>query len=204
MTSAGAGLAGAGAGEPHIVLADEAHSVEVLDSDLVFDGKVWDIRRERFAYGDTTLVREFLEHPGAVAVLVMDEQERVLLIQQYRHPIQARDWEMPAGLLDVEGEDPIAAAQRELAEEVDLVAEHWEHLLTLHTSPGGSDEVITIFLATGLSPADDIFEREGEEVDMTLRWTPLDEAVEAVLDGRVRNGILIAAVLAAHARRGRG
>lgn len=201
-------MAGAGAGEPAdlaetSVLADEAHSVEVLDSDVVFDGKVWDIRRERFAYGDTELVREFVEHPGAVVVLAMDAEQRILLIQQYRHPIQTRDWELPAGLLDIAGEDPVVAAQRELAEEVDLVAEHWETLLTLHTTPGGSDELITVYLATGLSPADDIFEREAEELDIVLRWTPLDEAVDAVLDGRVRNGILIAAVLAAHARRSR-
>nr|WP_220476271.1 NUDIX hydrolase [Microcella alkalica] len=181
-------------------MADAAHSVEVLDSDVAFDGKVWDIRRERFAYGEVTLVREFMEHPGAVAVLVMDEAGRVLLIQQYRHPIQARDWELPAGLLDVEGEDPLVAAQRELAEEVDLVAENWETLLTLHTSPGGSDEVITVYLATGLSPTEEVFAREAEELDMTLRWVPLDEAVDAVLAGRVRNGIMIAAVLAAQAR----
>jgi 8-oxo-dGDP phosphatase len=203
VTSGGAGMAATGSGEPHVVLADEAHSVEVLDSDVVFAGKVWDIRRERFAYGDTELVREFVEHPGAVVVLAMDAEQRILLIQQYRHPIQTRDWELPAGLLDIEGEDPVVAAQRELAEEVDLVAEHWEPLLTMHTSPGGSDEIITIYLATGLSPADDVFEREAEELDIVLRWTPLDEAVDAVLEGRVRNGILIAAVLAAHARRTR-
>lgn len=201
--SGGGGMSGAAGDATDDLLADAAHSVEVLDSDVVFDGKVWDIRRERFAYGDVTLVREFMEHPGAVAVLVMDEAERVLLIQQYRHPIQARDWEMPAGLLDIEGEDPLVAAQRELAEEVDLVAEHWEPLLTLHTTPGGSDEVITIYLATGLSPTEEAFAREAEELDMTLRWVPLDEAVDAVLAGRVRNGILIAAVLAAHARRTR-
>lgn len=184
-------------------LADEAHSVEVLDSDVVFDGKVWDVRRERFAYGDVELVREFVEHPGAVVVLAMDDEQRILLIQQYRHPIQTRDWELPAGLLDIEGEDPQTAAQRELAEEVDLVAAHWEPLLTLHTSPGGSDEVITVYLATQLSAADEVFAREAEELDIALRWTALDEAVDAVLAGRLRNGILIAAVLAAHARRSR-
>lgn len=200
MSASAGGAAGDDVAE---LLADAAHSVEVLDSDVVFDGTVWDIRRESFAYGDVTLVREFMEHPGAVAVLVMDEAGRVLLIQQYRHPIQSRDWEMPAGLLDIEGEDPLVAAQRELAEEVDLVAEHWEPLLTLYTTPGGSDEVITIYLATGLSPTEEAFAREAEELDMTLRWVPLDEAVEAVLAGRVRNGILIAAVLAAHARRTR-
>ena len=184
-------------------LADEAHSVEVLDSEVAFDGRVWDVRRERFAYGEVELVREFVEHPGAVAVLAVDDAERILLIQQYRHPIQTRDWELPAGLLDVEGEDPLAAAQRELAEEVDLAAADWQPLLSLHTSPGGSDELITIYLARGLTATAAPFEREGEELDLTLRWVALDEAVEAVLGGRLRNSILIAAVLAAHARRGR-
>jgi len=192
---------GAAAGKA--LLADEAHSVEVLDSEVVFDGRVWDVRRERFAYGDVKLVREFVEHPGAVAVLAVDDAERILLIQQYRHPIQTRDWELPAGLLDVEGEDPLAAAQRELAEEVDLAAADWQPLLSLHTSPGGSDELITIYLARRLTATDAPFDREGEELDLTLRWVSLDEAVEAVLAGRLRNSILIAAVLAAHARRGR-
>lgn len=192
------------AADESTVLADEAHSVEVLESEVAFAGKVWDIRRERFAYGDSTLVREFVEHPGAVAVLAVDEQSRVLLIQQYRHPIQSRDWELPAGLLDVEGEDPLEAARRELAEEADLAAEHWEPLVTLHTTPGGSDEVVPIYLASRLSPAAEVYAREAEELDIVLRWTPLDEAVEAVLAGRLRNGILVAAVLAAHARRTRG
>jgi 8-oxo-dGDP phosphatase len=184
-------------------LADAAHSVEVLESEIVLDGRVWDVRRERFAYGSTTLVRDFVEHPGAVAVLALDDQDRVLLIQQYRHPIQTRDWELPAGLLDLEGEDPLEAARRELAEEADLVAAHWEPLLTMWTTPGGSDEVITVFLASSLSPTHSAFEREAEELDITLRWTALDEAVSAVLAGSVRNGILIAAVLAADARRTR-
>lgn len=185
-------------------LSDEASSVEVLESDVAFAGAVWDIRRERFAYGEGQLVREFLEHPGAVAVLAVDDAGRVLSIQQYRHPIQTRNWELPAGLLDVEGEEPVAAAQRELAEEVDLVAADWQPLITMHTSPGGSDEVIHVFRATGLSPAAEQFARESEEADIVRRWVTLDEAVDAVLAGRVRNGIFQAAVLAEHARRSRG
>ncbi|WP_228545747.1 NUDIX domain-containing protein [Microcella flavibacter] len=201
MTAVSGGTA-AGEGELD-ELRDEAHSVEVLDSEVVFAGRVWDIRRERFGYGDHEIVREFMEHPGAVAVLAVDDEERVLVIQQYRHPIQTRDWELPAGLLDVEGEDPLEAARRELAEEADLAAEHWEPLITMHTSPGGSDEVIHVFLATGLS-ATETFDREAEEADIVLRWVALDEAVDAVLASRARNGILMAAVLAAHARRSRG
>ena len=185
-------------------LRDEARSVEVLQSDVVFDGRVWDIRREEFAYGDVSLVREFMEHPGAVAVLVIDADDRLLTIQQYRHPIQMRNWELPAGLLDVDGEPPLEAAQRELAEEADLVAASWEPLITLHTSPGGSDEVIHVFRATDVTAAEIVFEREAEERDIVVRWVPLADAVDAVLAGRVHNGIFLAAVLAEHARRSRG
>jgi ADP-ribose pyrophosphatase len=184
-------------------LRDEAHGVEVLQSDVAFAGVVWDIRRENFAYGDSTLTREFMEHPGAVAVLAVDDDDRVLSIQQYRHPIQVRNWELPAGLLDVEGEPPLEGAQRELAEEADLVAAEWEPLITMHTSPGGSDEVIHVFRATGLSAAPEVFARSSEEADIVLRWVALDEAVDAVLTGRVHNGIFMAAVLAEHARRSR-
>lgn len=185
-------------------LRDEAHGVEVLQSDVAFAGVVWDIRRERFAYGDGTLTREFMEHPGAVAVLAVDAEDRVLSIQQYRHPIQMRNWELPAGLLDVEGEPPLEAAQRELAEEADLVAADWQPLITMHTSPGGSDEVIHVFRATGLSAAPEVFARDSEEADIVVRWVALETAVDAVLAGRVHNGIFQAAVLAEHARRARG
>ena len=187
----------------HDPLADVGHVVEVLQSDVAFMGVVWDIRRERFAYGDGTLTREFLAHPGAVAVLAVDADDRVLSIQQYRHPIRTRDWELPAGLLDVAGEPPLEAAKRELAEEADLVAADWQPLISMHTSPGGSDEVIHVFRATGLSAAPGVFARGSEEADIVIRWVALDEAVDAVLAGRVHNGIFQAAVLAEHARRSR-
>lgn len=185
-------------------LHDEGFVVEVLNSEVALAGKVWDIRRDRFAYGGGELVREFMEHPGAVAVLAVDAQDRVLSIQQYRHPIQMRNWELPAGLLDVEGEPPLEAAQRELAEEADLLAGNWQPLITMHTSPGGSDEVIHVFRATQLSATPEVFARDSEEADIVVRWVALDEAVDAVLAGRVHNGIFMAAVLAEHARRSRG
>jgi 8-oxo-dGTP pyrophosphatase MutT (NUDIX family) len=185
-------------------LRDEAFAVEVLETDVVFAGKVWEIRRERFAYGAGALTREFMEHPGAVAVLAVDAEDRILSIRQYRHPIQMRNWELPAGLLDVDGEAPREAAQRELAEEADLIAADWQPLVTLHTSPGGSDEIIHVFRATQLTAAEEVFARESEEADIEVRWIALDTAVDAVLAGRVTNGIFMAAVLAEHARRSRG
>ena len=185
-------------------LRDDPTSPPILSSERVFDGRVWDVRRETFELGGADIVRDFVDHPGAVAVLAMDERDRVLLIKQYRHPVRSRDWELPAGLLDISGESPLIAAQRELAEEVDLVAETWDLLSEFMTSPGGSNEVIRIYLARGVSAAPTVFERTEEEAGIEQRWVPLDEAVDAVLNRDVQNAILCLAVLAASAGRDRG
>jgi len=183
-------------------LRDVRDPAKVLTAETVFDGMVWDVVRETAEFGGSTITREFVAHTGAVAVLAIDGQERVLLINQYRQPIRSRDWEIPAGLLDVEGESPLLAAQRELAEEADLVAAEWSDPITFHTSPGGSDEVIHLFEARGLSATAAVHERTDEEAEIVLRWVPLDEAIEAVLDGRLHNAILMIALLASRARRG--
>ena len=119
---------------------DEFVDLPVAERETVFEGRIWDVRRDTLAYGDqgAPIVREYVEHTGAVAVLALDDDERVLLIKQYRHPIRARDWEIPAGLLDVAHESPLEAAQRELAEEADLVAADWAVLADYFTTPGGS------------------------------------------------------------------
>ncbi len=186
--------------EPEL-LTDDPADPRIVSSDVVFEGHVWDVRREEFEYGDSRIVREFVDHPGAVAVLAIDDEDRVLLIQQYRHPIRTRDWELPAGLLDIEGEDALTAAQRELQEEVDLAAAEWTPLAEFHSSPGGSDELIRVYQARHLTETD-AFARTDEEADIVTRWVDLDEVVAAVLDGRLKNSILTIAVLAAHARRG--
>lgn len=185
---------------PETGLEDEQYRAPVSESRTVFDGKVWDVRRDRFELGGTSIVREYQHHPGAVAVLAEDAEGRILLIKQYRHPIGYRDWELPAGLLDVHGEQPEAAARRELAEEADLEARDWSQLCTFFSSPGGSSETITIYRARDLAPTRHRFERTAEEAGIELRWVTLDEAVDAVLDGRLRNAILVIAVLQAHAR----
>jgi ADP-ribose pyrophosphatase len=183
-----------------IPLADERYSAPVTASEAVFDGAVWDVRRDRFELDGSSIVREYQDHPGAVAVLAEDAQGRILLIKQYRHPIGHRDWELPAGLLDVDGEEPEAAARRELAEEADLEARDWSPLCSFFSSPGGSSEKITVYRARDLTPTGSRFDRTAEEAGIELRWVPRDEAVEAILDGRLRNSILIIAVLQAHAR----
>lgn len=181
-------------------LSDEPYRARVLESERVFDGAVWDVVRERFVLDGEELVREYQEHPGAVAVLAEDAEGRILLIRQYRHPIGYRDWELPAGLLDVFGEAPLDAAQRELAEEVDLVAAEWSVLCEFFASPGGSSEAITVYRARGLTPAAIPFDRTAEEAGIQARWVRLADAVRAVLDGSLRNSILALGVLHAHAR----
>ncbi|MGP6205100.1 NUDIX hydrolase [Microbacterium sp.] len=176
---------------------DEPFEAPVVSSTLVHEGRVWDVRSDTVSYGGAEIVREYVDHPGAAAVVAIDDEGRMLLIQQYRHPIRHRDWEVPAGLLDVAGEPPMATAQRELAEEADLVAASCQPLVSIFTTPGGNDEVVHLFLARGLSAAPQVHEREDEEADIRLEWVPIDEVITGVLEGSLRNGILAVGVLAA-------
>ena len=149
---------------------------------------------------DQAFPRLVLEHPGAVIVLAVDDQRRVYCLWQYRHPAQQRFVELPAGLLDADGESPEATARRELREEAGLAAEEWTSLGTTWSSPGISSEVMHFFLARGLSDVTSDFERTHEEADMSGDWVPLDDLRAAVLDGRVSNGPLVQAVLLAEAK----
>lgn len=139
---------------------------------------------------------------GAVGVLALDDAGRVLLVEQYRHPVRGRLLELPAGTLDVEGEDAVDAARRELHEEADLVADHWERLVAPYATPGYSSERWEVFVATGLRPVPEAerFAREAEEAEIRQLWAPLDDVVAAVLDGRIGDSMTVAGVLAAHAR----
>ncbi|WP_341952158.1 NUDIX hydrolase [Salinibacterium sp. TMP30] len=188
----------------HNELSDDRVTPRLLNTETVFAGHVWNVDRESFDLDGSAITREFVNHTGAVAVLAIDERDRVLLIKQYRHPVRLRDWELPAGLLDVVNESPLRAAQREFAEETDLQAESWNVLSEMLTSPGGSNEAVRIYLARGVSITGDTFDRSAEEAGIEMRWVPLEDAVEAVLDRRVQNSILCVGLLAAHLGRDRG
>ncbi|TIH35269.1 NUDIX domain-containing protein [Subtercola vilae] len=185
-------------------LVDDEIEPTITQSDVVFDGKIWDVRRETFTYNGAEVVREFVAHTGAVAVLAIDDDDNVLLIKQYRHPIRKREWEIPAGLLDGDGEDYLVAAQRELAEEVDLEAAGLSVLTDYATTPGGNNEIIRIYVARGLTATTTAFDREDEEADMELRWVALDDIVDGVLARELQNPSLVIASLAAQASRARG
>jgi ADP-ribose pyrophosphatase len=179
-----------------------------LSSQTVYEGRIWDVVRDSFQLNDegNPLVRDSIEHPGAVAVLPMNDAGEVLLIKQYRHPVGMDLWEIPAGLLDVEGEDFVAGAARELAEEADLVAGRWNVLADFFNSPGSSSEAIRIYLARGLSdvPGHELHVRTDEEAEIELHWIPLDAAVAAVLDGSLHNPSAVVGILAAAAARADG
>lgn len=188
-------------------LSDPEEHWPVHDEERIWDGKApFAVRRDTISrpdHPDETFGRLVLEHPGAVVVLAVDDQERAFVLHQYRHPIGRRMLELPAGLLDVPGEDPVVAARRELQEEALLVADTWEHLLTTYPSPGLSSEAIEIYLATGLRPADDRgdFEPAHEEADMTSSWVPVGDLLEAFLERRITNGPTGHAVMAYALRR---
>lgn len=191
--------------EPELI--DRLDPRPVLAREVGFVGRVWDVVSEVVDLGAAgTVTRDYIDHPGAVAVVALDDGERIALVRQYRHPIGTLEWEIPAGLTDLDGEPPLVTAQRELAEETDLRAETWHHLLDVVTTPGSSSETIGIYLARGLRevPEADRHAREGEELDMTVAWFPLDTVRAAALAGRIRNLTLTVAVLAACAARETG
>src|SRR3954453_7784979 len=174
-----------------------AHEFSVLTSERVYDGKVISLRRDELAMpGDSTAWRDVVEHPGAVAVVALDDEGRVVVVRQYRHPIGRGPDVLPAGWLDKEGEPAVETAKRELAEEAGLAADEWHVLVDLLTTPGMSDEASRIFLARGLHEVDrDV--QEHEEAEMTSFRVPLAELVAGVLAGRYENSLLVAGVLAA-------
>lgn len=179
------------------------HDYEVLESATAYEGRVIQVRRDVVAMpGGTTAQRDVVVHPGAVAVVAWRDGQ-VLLVRQYRHPVGRHLDELPAGLLDQAGERALAAAQRELGEEAGLAATRWDVLADLMTSPGMTDEGIRIFLARDICEIErDV--QEHEELEMTSRWVPLEQAVDQVLAGELENTTAVVGVLATAeaARRG--
>ncbi|MFI7482985.1 NUDIX domain-containing protein [Kocuria sp. M1R5S2] len=189
-------------------LTDTVSDRRTVASETVYEGYIWDVRRDEFelAEGADVLRRDYITHPGAVSVLVLNDDDEVLLINQYRRPVGMTMWEIPAGLLDVDGEDPAQAARRELLEEADLRAGRWDVLVDFHNSPGSSSEANRIFLARELSdvPGHERHERDGEEAEIHGVWVPLEGAVQAVLAGRLNSPAAVVGLLAAHAARADG
>ncbi|MQS07408.1 NUDIX domain-containing protein [Streptomyces alkaliphilus] len=185
-------------------LRDTPESWPVISTDLPFTGRKTGVRTDEVRMPDGSVARrDYQVHPGSVAVLAIDERDRVALVRQYRHPVRRRLWEIPAGLLDVPGEPPLPAARRELWEETHLRADDWRVLVDLYTSPGGTDEAVRIFLARGLSSAEgERYEVSDEEADMERAMVPLEELRRAILAGELQNTCLVAGVFSLLAARG--
>ena len=175
------------------------HAFETTSSETLYTGKIFALRADQVRMpGGKVVTREVVEHYGAVAIVAMDDDGNVPMVYQYRHPFGRRLWELPAGLLDVNGEAPHLAAARELREEVGLRAQTWQVLLDLDSSPGFSDESVRVYLATGLTQVDRP-EAHDEEADMTVQWYPIAEAVGLVFSGEVVNSLAVGGILAAYA-----
>ncbi|HKC30077.1 MAG TPA: NUDIX hydrolase [Jatrophihabitans sp.] len=176
----------------------ELDAYEVVGSEIKFHGRLLSLRIDRVRMNDGSVVeREVVTHPGAVAIVALDDDGRIVLVNQYRAAVRAQLDELPAGLLDVDGESALQAAQRELAEEAGLVADEWNVLLDLYPSPGMSNEAVRVFLARGLAASDTDFKAEHEESTMTVTREPLAEAVRRVMAGSITNGSTVAGILAA-------
>jgi 8-oxo-dGDP phosphatase len=190
------------------VIKDQAEHWPVAQTEELAAGKLLRLRRDQVVMPDGAVAaREILEHPGAVAVLALDPQERVLLIRQYRHPVGALLWELPAGLRDVAGEPPFLTAQRELLEETGYAAADWRVLADSFSIPGAGNERIRVYLARGLTPvpaAERGYVPEDEEAYLELAWVALDQAVAGFLAGDLHNGVTGVGILSAYAARAAG
>ncbi|MGW1148384.1 NUDIX domain-containing protein [Streptomyces sp. NPDC002454] len=186
-----------------MTIKDTPEEWETRASETPFVGNKTSVRTDEVVMPDGTVARrDYQVHPGSVAVLALDDQDRVTVIDQYRHPVRQRLWEIPAGLLDVPGENPLHAARRELYEEAHLKAEDWRVLTDVYTTPGGCDEAVRIFLARELSEAEgERYAVEHEEGDMTVTSVPLAELARGVLAGELHNNCLVVGVLSLVAAR---
>jgi ADP-ribose pyrophosphatase len=178
--------------------------VEILatTSRLIHEGMVWDLVAESFEFNGESLTREYVKHTGAVAVLAINKNGEILLLQQYRRPVGSFLMEFPAGLLDVPGESRLECAKRELAEEANLQAGDWEELISFHASPGGSSETITIFIARDLEVAESHFVTASEEKDMPQIWVPITKALEAILSSDIKSPTAVVGIMAYALRTG--
>ena len=186
-------------------LSDQPGSKPVLERVERVAAAKWSVVTDRVQLdADTVVNRDVVVHPGAVGIVALDDDDRVVMLRQYRHPVACHLWEIPAGLLDDPGESPVETARRELVEEVGLVASQWHRVIDLHSSPGMSSETVRVFLARGLSDVDPALRPTptDEERDLVVVKVGLDDLVERVLGGHIRNALAVAALLAvAEARR---
>jgi ADP-ribose pyrophosphatase len=165
---------------------------ERIDSRTVYEGRIITVREDRYRYEDGGEAdREFVAHKGAVGVVCHDG-EQLFLVRQPREAVGAPDLlEIPAGKLDEEGEDPLATAKRELAEEIGKAASEWEHLHSFYSSVGFSDEQVHVYLATGLTDVERPEVEEDERIEIVTRpLADLDALIDEIRDSKTLIGLL--------------
>ncbi|GAA3696085.1 NUDIX hydrolase [Nonomuraea antimicrobica] len=186
-----------------VPVEDTPEAWDVVETRHRFKGHIIDVVTDTVRMPrDEVAERDYVVHPGAVAVLALDEHDRVLMIRQYRHPTRHLMWELPAGIRDVAGEPLATTGARELAEESGYRAGTWHTLVDLRSSPGMTDERVRVFLARDLTKIPDEengFVHRHEEIDMPVEWVPLADAVEKALMGMIHNSAAVAGILAAYA-----
>lgn len=184
---------------------DEPMSWPVRSRTVLGEGRVSTFVDEQLTTPSGEVIdRQYLTHPGAVAVVAWrQDRDDILVLRHYRHPVRMELVEIPAGLLDLDGEEWVVAAQRELAEEAELQASRWDVLVDMCTTPGACEESLRIFLARDLAPTrrPDGFALKGEEAHMTSEWVPRAELVAAVMAGHCQSPTLVAGVLAVEVAR---
>jgi 8-oxo-dGTP pyrophosphatase MutT (NUDIX family) len=186
-------------------VADADEQWQVLDSEVRARTQVVALRTDLVLMPDgTSAERDVVVHPGAVGIVALDDDDQVLMIRQYRHPVGRMLWEIPAGLRDVAGEPIAVTAERELLEETGHRARDWRVLVDYFSSPGMTNERLRVYLARGLSEIDHAereFVPQHEEAHLLLAWVPLDRAVELLLAGDLHNGVAAVGILSAYAAR---
>ena len=157
---------------------------ELIESQLPYQGSFFSVHVDRIRLPNgREATREFVRHPGAAAIVPLREDE-VLLVRQNRHAVGADLLEIPAGKLDVPGEDPLDCARRELREETGFVAGMLESLGVFYSSPGFTDERFYLYLATELDQVGPVPEHDGGE-PISIEWLRLDAAVDAATTGKI-------------------
>jgi len=187
------------------MIEDTAANWPVIASEPLLKNWLISVRSDQVRLPDDHQAeRTVVTHPGAVAILALDDAQRVLMIRQYRHPVGRELWEIPAGLRDADGETPLQTAKRELFEETGYRARDWHTLVDYFSSPGYSTERLRVFLARGIERADGRYDREGEEKFIVADWIPLAEATRLALAGKLHSGPAVAGLLAAHVAAAQG
>lgn len=158
---------------------------KTISTQPIFTGKILKLRVDTVELPDgRESTREIVEHRGAVAIVVVNDDNEIFMVRQYRKPVEKVLLEIPAGTME-ENEDPLDCARRELSEETGLTAANWEHILSYYSAPGFSDELLHLYLATGLEPGDT---HPDQDEFLELVKLPLNEAYRLIFDGTIVDG----------------